>query len=148
MALLVQMCILIIVLFEFQKVASMSGDMRKALGVCRLALSISVAEAQEAEKCPVVEAPSTPSPRKRQPGTPIRSPKRSVECFGQERTNGPDRTTLKDACGREVPLEKWTLQIGHMAEALAQSFTEPEIQAIRNLPQHHQVRQGFRVQHF
>jgi hypothetical protein len=140
-----------------QKVASASGDMRKALGVCRLALSIAVAEAHQAAKGPVVEPPSTPSPTKRAHSTPTKpsnqyftsgSPSESVEDpensgragSAAEAVRGTEGiVSIRDSSGKEVLLENWRVELGHMAEALSQSFTLPVIQGIQNLPQHHQV---------
>lgn len=138
--------------------ASASGDMRKALGVCRLALSIAVAEAHQAAEGPVIEPPSTPTPTKRAHSTAprpsnqdSRSPSESVEDpeslnsgregSAAEAVCGTEGiVSIRDSRGKEILLENWRVELGHMAEALSQSFTLPVIQGIQNLPQHHQVR--------
>ncbi|GAQ80088.1 Pre-initiation complex subunit CDC6 [Klebsormidium nitens] len=149
-----------------RKFATSSGDLRKALGVCRLALSIAIAEAQQAPRGPVIVPPSTPSPTKRPPLAPTR-PQNSPSPIGQRKTpqklgpespetlgevfdgekrsddgsgvSGSEVRWLRNESGGEVPVEKWTVGFGHMAEAFAQTFPDTAVQAIKSLPQHHQM---------
>ncbi|KAI5084168.1 hypothetical protein GOP47_0000337 [Adiantum capillus-veneris] len=99
-----------------RKVAAASGDMRRALHVCRIAIELLELErnlgtdqrsAPNATRVSKAEAPPTPSKK-------IGSP-------GQKKQ------------------EQWTVQIYHMAQALTKMFRSAAVDTVKSLPKHQQM---------
>ncbi|KAL9228678.1 hypothetical protein vseg_004231 [Gypsophila vaccaria] len=92
-----------------RKVAAASGDMRKALCVCRSA--IEVLESEIKESASNVNVPST-------------------EEFSSDQENIPVAPAFK-----EIDV----VQIHHMALALSKTYKSPVVETIQSLPQHQQI---------
>ncbi|KAJ4830103.1 Cell division control protein 6 B [Turnera subulata] len=94
-----------------RKVAAASGDMRKALCVCRSAIEILEAELREA---------------------PSNQNLSSVQ-------DGLSAQKTSPACGLFTMQENVTVRIDHMAVALSKAYRSPIVDTIQSLPQHQQI---------
>ncbi|KAG0614152.1 hypothetical protein M758_6G155000 [Ceratodon purpureus] len=93
-----------------RKVAAASGDMRKALHVCRSALDILETE--------------------------VRAEMNKDE-VGTSTSNGSEPSGLQQRSSSIKPPH--LVRIDHMAKALARTFRSPVVETIQNLPQHQQM---------
>ncbi|KAF5744520.1 cell division control protein 6 [Tripterygium wilfordii] len=93
-----------------RKVAAVSGDMRRALSICRSAIEILEAELRETAT--------------------KRNSSSAEESFDQQTTLAPESLQ---------PREQSVVGFDHMAIALSRTYRSPVVETIQSLPQHQQI---------
>ncbi|KAF5446756.1 hypothetical protein F2P56_032359 [Juglans regia] len=104
-----------------QKVAAASGDMRRALCICRSAIEILEAELKESS-------------------SNFNSLTVEKACFEQQTATAPDILKKQDI--------DHVVRLDHMAIALSKTYRTPIVDTIQSLPQHQQILLCSAVKHF
>ncbi|KAH7296379.1 hypothetical protein KP509_26G021600 [Ceratopteris richardii] len=125
-----------------RKVAAASGDMRKALHVCRIAFELF--EAEKSMGTDIIHATSgTPSSKvltSCSPSKKIGSPSKKKQICSPSKNkliSSPSKNKLISSPSKNK--EQRLVQIHHMAQALTKTFRCAAVEIVKSLPKHQQM---------
>ncbi|PON63033.1 Cell division protein [Parasponia andersonii] len=117
-----------------RKVAAASGDMRKALCVCRSAIEMLEAEMRDSSNNLNSLVKKTFFEKQTDPHTDcIKKPETDVVSVD------PHTDCIKKPETDVVSVDPQTVRIDHMAVALSKTYKSPVVDTIQSLPQHQQI---------
>ena len=112
-----------------RKVAAATGDMRRALNICTVAVDLCVLEAAESAASSSAEA-SNAGPSSNAMGT---SDVNEGSDAGRDAENGAPKQK------QNARFAGFLVKVSHMARAISASFSSPVVDTVRGLPQHQQM---------
>jgi cell division control protein 6 len=117
-----------------RKVAAATGDMRRALNICTVAVDLCVLEAAETAR--------DSSEASNAGQTSTASGASNSKAF--ELKEGSDVSPRRDEKANGAPKPNarfagFTVKVSHMARAISASFSSPVVDTVRGLPQHQQM---------
>lgn len=116
--------------FASRKVASVSGDARRALDICRRAVEIAESEAAAAED-PLLNTPSKPKPQPPRREAAQRGGKNSQISDGNEGGNGKARGEVVE---KQKPAGVGKVTIATVKQAISEATSNPLQQYLKALP--------------
>ena len=114
-----------------RKVAAATGDMRRALNICTVAVDLCVLEAAETARDSSEASNAGPSSTTSGTSNSKAGEGSDAERQKNEKTNGAPKQNLRFA--------GFTVKVSHMARAISASFSSPVVDTVRGLPQHQQM---------